>query len=399
MKIEKKDLKKSRYLLKISLEPKELIIVFKEQYQKLAPEVKIPGFRPGKAPRKLIEESLGQGRLLSESLDQIIQNSYVEAVQKEKLIPVSAPKITISKYPNWGLEEAEVKETLEYEAELDVMPKVELKDYSKIKIKKRELKQVEESDIEKVLVHLQRQKANFLEIDRPAKIGDRVEISYEGSVKGVKKDAMTAKNHPLVLGDNTLIPGFEQEIVGMKKGEKKKFSINFPKDYRAKDFAGQMADFEVELIDLREIQVSNLDDQFAKNFGHDKVSDLRAAIKKSLHSELEEKVRSEEENELIEMILPFLVVEVPENLIEQEIDRTISGLEKQIQSKGLSFDKYLESLKKTLEDFRKDIRPTAIRNVKIGFLLGKIIEEQKIDHKNPEAGKMALNYLKKQLIS
>lgn len=398
MEISSTKLEKSKYKLKVKVETKELLDYFKKQYEKLSPEVKIAGFRPGKAPRKLIEEAVGQGRLLSESVDFAIQNSYVEAIKQEKLVPVCAPKIAISSYPTWGLEESEIKDPLEYEAEFEVMPKVELKDYSKIKIKKREIKKVEDSDIEKVLTHLRRQKATFSEITRSAKKGDRVEISYEGSIKGVKKDAMTAKNHPLVLGDETLIPGFEDQVVGMKKGGKKKFDITFPTDYRAKDFAGKKADFEIELVDIKEMNLPELDEKFAESFGHNKIAELKEAIKKSLHTELEQKINSEIENELIEKMLPLLKVDVPESLIEQEIDRTTAGMEEQIKSRGLSFDKYLESIKKTREDFRKEIRPTAERNVRIGFLLGKIIEEQKIDHTNPQAGRLALDHLKSKLI-
>jgi len=398
MKVKKEDFKKGKVKLLIELGPEKLLEYFKKQYEKLAPEVKISGFRPGKAPRKLIEEAIGQGRLLSESLDIAIQDSYVEAIKKEKLVPVCAPKIAISSYPTWGLEESEIKDSLEYEAEFEVMPKVDLGDYSKIKINKREIKKVEDEDIEKVLTHLRRQKATFADIKRSAKKGDRIEISYEGSIKGVKKDAMTAKNHPLVLGDETLIPGFEDQIVGMKKGEKKKFDITFPADYRAKDFAGKKADFEVELIDIKEMNLPELDEKFAESFGHNKITELKEAIKKSLHTELEQKINSEIENELIEKMLPLLKVEVPEILIDQEVDRTITGMGEQIKSRGLSFDKYLESIKKTNEDFRKEIRPTAERNVCIGFLLGKIIEEQKIDHTNPQAGRIAIDYLKNKLI-
>jgi len=144
MEISSTKLEKSKYKLRVKIEPKELLDYFKKQYEKLSPEAKISGFRPGKAPRKLIEESIGQARLLSESIDAAIQNSYVEAIKQEKLVPVCAPKIAISSYPTWGLEESEIKDPLEYEAEFEVMPKVELKDYSKVRIKKREIKKVED---------------------------------------------------------------------------------------------------------------------------------------------------------------------------------------------------------------------------------------------------------------
>jgi len=390
MKVSKKDLKKGKYKLTITVEPEDLLNYNKSIYEKDAKDVKISGFRPGKAPRKLIEEAIGITKLLSESIDVAVQQEYYMAIQQEKMIPVGAPKVTISKYPNWGLELSEISSDLVFEAEVEVMPEVVLKDYSKVKIKKKETSEITKDDVEKILLHLRRQKANFLEIDRPAKTGDRAEISYQGSINKVKKDSMAAKNQPIILGENTLIPGFEQEIIGLKKAEKKNFKITFPKDYHAKDFAGKKAEFEVELVDLKEVSLPDLNDEFAKNFGHQNISSLKVAIEKSLKDEVAEKARQEIEAEVIEKVLPYLSVEVPEGLIDQEVDRMIANMSQQIENRGMKMDKYLESIKKTLSEIRKEMRNGAEKNIKIGFLLGKVIEEEKIDSKNPDAGKIAL---------
>jgi len=397
MKVKKEDLKKGKFKLTVTVEPSELIKYYKSPYEKLTEEVKISGFRPGKAPRKLNEESVGIAKLLSESMDSIIQQEYYLAIQQEKLIPVGAPKITISKYPNWGLEASEIESSLVFEAEIEVMPKVELKDFSKVSIKKKEPAKITEEDVKKILSHLRRQKATFSEVDRPAKFGDRVEINYQGSINKVKQDSMSAKNHPLILGENTLITGFEKEIDGMKKGDQKKFTITFPKDYHAKDFAGKKAEFEVELVDLKKVDLPEADDKFAENFGHKNVADLTEAIRKSLKDEIEAKVQQETETEVIEKVLPYLSVEVPEGLIDQEIDRMVENMAKQIESKGMKLEKYLESIKKTLPDLRKDMKAVAEKNIKIGFLLGKIIEEEKIDQKDPQAGRIALDKIIKKV--
>ena len=397
MKVKKEDLKKGKFKLTVTVEPSELIKYYKSTYEKLTEEVKISGFRPGKAPRKLNEESVGIAKLLSESMDSIIQQEYYLAIQQEKLIPVGAPKITISKYPNWGLEASEIESSLVFEAEIEVMPKVELKDFSKVSIKKKEPAKITEEDVKKILSHLRRQKATFSEVDRPAKFGDRVEINYQGSINKVKQDSMSAKNHPLILGENTLITGFEKEIDGMKKGDQKKFTITFPKDYHAKDFAGKKAEFEVELVDLKKVDLPEADDKFAENFGHKNVADLTEAIRKSLKDEIETKVQQETETEVIEKVLPYLSVEVPEGLIDQEIDRMVENMAKQIESKGMKLEKYLESIKKTLPGLRKDMKAVAEKNIKIGFLLGKIIEEEKIDQKDPQAGRIALDKIIKKV--
>lgn len=397
MQVKKEDLGRGKFKLIVTVEPQDLVRYFNSSYEKLAISVKIDGFRPGKAPRKLVEEAIGQSRLLSDSLDSALQESYFLAIQQEKLIPVCPPKVTISKYPIWGLEVAEISEPLIFEAEFEVMPKVELLDYSKIKIKRKEPAKIKDDDVDKIILHLRRQKANFSAVDRGAENGDRLEISYEGSIDNVKKEAMSAKNQPLILGDKTLIPGFEDNIVGMKKDQEKEFEIDFPKDYHSKEFAGQTAKFSLKLVDLKEIKLPELDNQFAAGFGQKNISDLRKAIEKSLRDEVETKAKNELEVEVLEKILPKLIVEVPDSLIEQETDRIIQGMEEQIKSRGLSLEKYLQSIRKTLPEMRRDLRPQAEKNVKVGFLLGKIIEEQKLDPHNKEAGKKALEYLIKKL--
>ncbi|OIN89834.1 trigger factor [Candidatus Berkelbacteria bacterium CG1_02_42_45] len=398
MEIEVKDLKKSKYSLKISLPPEELMPYFQATYKKLAPEVKIAGFRPGKAPRKLVEETIGQARLLSESLEVAVQRSYFEAVGREKLIPICPPKVAIVKYPSWGLDADEVEGGLVFEAEIEVMPEVKLGNFSGVKVKKKKIAETKKSDIEKILLHLRRQKATFVEVERGAEKGDRVEINYEGSVGGVKKDAMSAKNQPLVLGEGALIPGFEDNLIGMKKNDEKEFEIKFPADFSARDFAGKTAKFKVRVVDLKEIKLPEPSDQFAASFGRRNIPDLTTAIEKSLKDEVENKARNELELEVIEKVLPYLEVIVPEGLVEQEISRIIAGMEEQIKNRGLKFEKYLESIKKTLPELRRDLRPTAEKNIRIGFLLGKIIEKEKIDQKDPDAGRRALDYLIARLV-
>ena len=397
MKSEIIDQKKSKFLIKIEVEPKDLVSYFQSAYDKFAPEVKIDGFRAGKAPRKLIEEAIGQSKLLSEAIDYAIQDSYYHAIKDAKLIPVTPPKVTISKYPNYGLEAQEITDSLLFEAEVETMPKVELKDYSKVKIKELPKGETSKEDVEKILTHLRRQKATFKEIDRPAKIGDRAEISYDGTVDKVKKDGMSAKNHPVILGENTLIPGFEEQIVGLKKDEEKKFEITFPKDYHSKDFAGKKAEFEVKLVDLKEVNLPELTDSFADSFGHKNLVDLKAAIGKSLEEEVEAKAKNELEAVVIEKVLPYLKVELPDGLVEQEVDRIVANMTEQIESKGMKLEKYLQSIKKTLPELRKDLLPTAEKNIRIGFLLGKIIEEEGIDQNDQEAGKKALEILIKKV--
>ena len=390
MKSKVEKLKKGKHKMTVTVEPKELIVYFKSAYEKVAPEAKIKGFRPGKAPRKLVEEAVGVNRIIASAIDDAIQNEYVKAITENKLIPISAPAVSVSIYPDYGLTEDEIEKVLEFDAEFEVMPEVTLKDYSKVKVKKEKVNEIKKEDIEKVILNLRRQKANFADVKRGAKNGDRIEIDFEGSIKGVKKDNMCSKNHPLILGDKTLIPGFEEEILGMKKGEEKEFEIVFPADYHVKEMAKEKAKFKVKLNELKEVVLPELDAKFAEGFGFKAYPELEKAIEENLKAEVEKEAQRKLENEVLEKVLPFLTVEIPDGLVEQEIDRMVGGMVNQLSASGLTLENYLQSIKKTVEDLRKDMRETAEKNIKIGFLLGKVIEEEKIDGKLDDAGKIAV---------
>jgi len=390
--------KKGQVKLTISIEPKEMIKYFNRAYENVAPTVKLSGFRPGKAPRALVESAIGITRLLSEALDMAVNESYQKSLQEEKLVPITQPAIKINKYPNYGQSEDEVKNELEYEAELTVLPEIELSDYSKIKVEKPKEETVKEGDIDKILENLRKQKANFVEVDRPAKMGDLAEVSFEGSVKKVKIDAMRSKNHPVVLGENTLIPGFEEEVVGMKKGEKKTFTIKFPKDYHAKEFAGKEAEFEVELNNLKEVKLPEIDDKFAADFGQKDVKELKKSIAKNLEIEYKQKNQSELEQKVLDKVLPLVKVDLPEIMIDQEVERMMAGYAERLQSMGANLDTYLKGINKNADDIRKEMRPTAEKNIKIGLMLGKIIQQEKIDAKDENAGKKAIDHLLKTIV-
>jgi len=397
MKISKENLKKSRVKFTLEVEPKELVGYFRTTYEKLAKDVKIDGFRAGKAPYKMIEGVVGYNRLLGEGLDEAINMSYRLAIGQEKIYPVSTPKVEIKKSPGFSLDETAIVDSLVFEIEVDVMPQVELKDFSKAKIKPVEKRKAEDKEVEKILNQLMKQKATFKNRDNKILKGDRVDITYDGYIKNVKIDRMCSKNHPLIIGEGTLIPGFEDQLIGMKKGEKKSFEIKFPKDYHDKEIAGNLAKFEVTLNDAKEVVMPKLDKDFAKQFGHPSIEKLKTEIKKSLEKEIEKEYKDKVETAVLEKMLEYIKTELPEGLIEQEVERIFSAYKNQIEQYGVKFDQYLANSKKTEDELKKDMRKQAEKNVKVGLMLGKIIEQQKIDSKNESAGKKALDYLVSKL--
>ena len=394
-KVEK--LKGGKVKFTVVVAPSEMVGYFNQAFEKVAPEVKLPGFRPGKAPRPLVESAVGVSRIISEALDMAIKKSYFEALTEHEITPVSEPNIVINKYPTYGATPEEIKEDFEYSIEVAVFPEVKVGDYSKLKVDLPKKEEAKEEDIQKILDNLLKQKANFKEVDREVKKGDFVELSYEGTLKGVRIDAMCSKNHPMVLGEGNLIPGFEEEVVGMKKGEKRSFKIKFPKDYHSKEYAGKDAEFSVELENLKEVELPAFDDQFAMGFGEKTPEDLKKAIKKNLEHEIEHRHESEIEMSVIDKILPIVSVEIPESMVEREANRMIEEYKGQLQKMGMTFDSYLESLKKTEADLRKDFSKTAEKNVKVGLLIGHIIKEQGFDAGDQASGKKAIDYLVSKL--
>lgn len=394
-KVEKQ--KKSKVKLTITVVPMEMIKYFDHAYGHLAPEVKLAGFRPGKAPRALIEESIGVTRILHDALDLAINDSYVKTLEENKLNPLASPSVKINKFPTYGQTEEEIKNPLEYEAELVVVPEVELGDYSKIKVEKPKADEVKKEDVEKVLDNLRKQKSSFKDIDRTAVKGDFAEINFEGFLRGVRIDEMCSKNHPIVIGDGSLIPGFEDSIIGMKKGEAKKFKIKFPKDYQKKDYAGKEAEFSVELVSLKEVILPEIDKTFAEAFGAVDKEDLSKKIEANLREEMEKNAEQELEVNIINKILPLIKADIPDEMIDTEVERILAGYKQQLSGMGVNFESYIASTGKKEEDLRKEMRPTAEKNAKVGLMLGKIIEEQKIDHHDPDAGKKAVEFLVKSL--
>lgn len=390
-KVEK--LPKSKVKVTITVEPEEMIKYFNVAYDRLSPNVKLDGFRPGKAPRPLTESTIGVTRIISEAMDDAINENYIKVLKEEKLNPITSPAVKINKYPLYGQIAEEVKNPLEFEMEFLVLPEVKLGDYAKIKIEKPAKESPKAEEVEKILQNLQKQKASFEEVDRAAEMGDMAEVSFEGFLRKVRIDAMCSKNHPVVLGEKSLIPGFEEEIAGMKKGEKKNFKIKFPKDYHSKEFAGKDAEFTVELNNLKKVNLSPVDEAFAADFGHKSVSDLKKAIEKNLELEYMKKYDTELESKILEKLLPLVKTDIPQELVEKETDRMIHDYEHQLQSMGMNFESYLKSMNKSADDIRKDMKQTAEKNVKIGLMLGKVIEEQKIDPQDPTAGKKAIEHL------
>lgn len=376
MEIQKKTLRESQVQLTINVPVGMLHLFSEEVYKKLAAEVRIPGFRPGKAPRYLVEREVGSERFNNEILNIAIQKTFYEAVVKENLVTVGPPEIKVLKFVP--------TDELVYEAIVAVLPTIKIPDLKKIKLKKQEVV-VEKQEIEDVIDNLRKQNAIYKEVKREAKKGDRVEIDFEGKIKGVPFEGGISKNHPLILGSKALVPGFEEKIEGMKKGEEKDIKIVFPEDYHAKHLAGKEAEFHVKLKRIEEVVLPEVDDNFVKKISPCKnLEELKERIESELREgkEFQEKRRLEEE--LLKKALEMSKIEAPKSLVEDETQRMARELEQNLARLGIEFEKYLEHLKKTSEELKEDLKPEAEKRVKVGLLLSEIVKQQSLSVSDDE---------------
>ncbi|OGD56501.1 trigger factor [Candidatus Berkelbacteria bacterium RBG_13_40_8] len=381
MKIIKENLTGSKVKLTINVPPELMRGFFARVYNKLAPTVEVKGFRAGKAPRNLTISAIGENRLISEVIDLTLKETYPQSLKQENIIPVAPPKIEIKKMADLTTDEA----ILEYVAEIDLLPEVKIGDYKSLKLKVKKLKQEAKKDeIDQVLSHLQRQHAEFKNIDRLAKEGDRVEIDFEGKERGVILENLTSRNYPVILGSKVLIPEFEKKIEGMKKNEEKEFKI------KLKD---KEVEFKVKMHLVQEVILPKMDDELAKKFGKKTLEELKKAISEDIVKQKQNQEKQNQENEIVENLLKISKLEIPESLTNQEIQRMIERMKSRIAMSGMPFEKYLEQMHKTEDDLRKDFKDQAEKTVKVGLILGEIGKSEKIDLTKEDAGRKVMDKL------
>ncbi len=376
-KISVKKLPKSAVEITIESDDKVL-----EQYRaqvltRFQKEVKIAGFRPGQIPEEKLVAHVGEPLIEREILDAAVKALYAEAVNKEKLQVVAAPEVKV-----------ESAKPLKFVATVAVMPEVTLGDYKSIKLKKEELK-LNDKEVQTFIDQIRQQHAKPKPIEgRAAKTGDRVEIDFAGSTTdGVPLDGTQSKNHPLTLGEGNFIPGFEEGVIGLKVGEEKEHPVKFPTDYRAKHLAGKDVKFKIKLNKLEELELPELNDEFAKLSSggrKEKWSEVEADIRDYLTKQKENQAQEQLTNSLVQELLKVCQVEVPDALVAEEIQFMLADLKQRITQGGLTWEKYLENAKKKEEEVTKEMAGEAEKRVKIRLVLNKLIEAEKIETTDEE---------------
>ncbi|MFT2109610.1 trigger factor [Marinomonas sp. 2405UD68-3] len=331
---------------------------------KTAKTVRIDGFRPGKVPLNVVKKRYGQGIRL-EAIEQVMRDAYVEAVQKENLQPAGMPSI----------EPKDMSEgsDLEFVAKVEVYPVVELADAANISVE-RVISEVTPSDVDTMLETLRKQNADWVAVEREAADGDQATVDFVGYIDDEAFDGGEAKDHKLVLGSNTMIPGFESGIIGMKAGESRDVMVTFPDDYQAEALKGKEAKFVITTSEIAEQSIPELDDAFVEKFGlaESTVDALRAEVTKNMERELNQAVKAKLKNALFDGLLANNPIDVPSALVSQEVD----GLREQAaqQFGGQGFD----SSQLPAELFQDE----ATKRAQLGLLISEVIKQNEITVEN-----------------
>jgi len=339
----------------------------------LAKDVNMAGFRRGHAPKALVEKNVDPTVLQSRFLDDAINDMYVEALTEQKLRPVAQPEVSVTKFVPFT--------ELEFKATVEVVGKITLPDYKKIKLEKK-VEATTDKDVTAVLDDLRRRDSKKEEVKRAAKDGDEVVIDFSGVDAKTKQaiEGATGGDYPLVLGSGTFIPGFEPELVGLKAGEEKTFDVTFPADYGSADLQNKKVTFTVKVRTVRELQLATLDDAFAAGVGPFKtVAELKADVKKQLQAEKENQAQRSFENELLATLAEKAKADIPTVLIDEEIDRMELEEKRNLLYRGQTWQEHLKAEGKTDEQHREGLRESAEARVKTGLVLGEVAEAEKIN--------------------
>ncbi len=363
---------KSTVKISMELTAEEWNEAINSAYEKVKGKYSIPGFRKGKVPKKVLESTYGVGVFYEEAINIAFPKYYTEVLEKEKSIEaVAYPEIDVKDISEKGITLIAV---------VAVRPEVKLGEYKGITFKKIAYN-VKESDIKDEIKRLQERNSRMIDVkDRPAKNGDTCVIDYSGSVDGVKFDGGTAEKQNLTLGSKMFIPGFEEQVEGMKIGDTKDIKVKFPDDYHAENLKGKDAVFTVTLHEIKEKELPEINDEFIKEaVGSESVEAYKAEIKERLKKQNKDKADREIEDEIVKKISETSTVEIPNALIERQIDNMVQEMEYRLSYQGLKLNDYLKYMGKTMEEYREGYKAQATDIVKSQLVIEQIIENEKIE--------------------
>ena len=387
--VEKESKKTNVHDVQVKIEGEEWTKALDQVFAKKQKTVKVDGFRPGKVPRNVYEKKFGKESLFLDAADLVLQAAYTKALEDSKLMPVVQPSVDLKSIDENGVE---------FSFKIITKPEVKIKQYKGLNIKPEEV-EVTEEEIDHELSHLLERYTELATKDGKIENGDLAIIDFEGFKDGVAFDGGKGENYSLEIGSNTFIPGFEEQLIGMSAGEEKDLNLTFPEDYGAKDLAGAAVVFKVKVNEVKTKQARELDEDFFEDLGMEGVNSeetLRAEIKNSLVAQKEMDNENDYIDKILEEVGKNVEVEIPEEMVDEEVDRLLHRFEDQMKMQGISLDLYYQFTNSTEKDLKAQLEKEAYSNVLYRLMLEEIMNLEEIvvseEEADAEATQLAEKY-------
>lgn len=342
-------------------------------FEDLSSLVTIPGFRKGHAPKDMVEAQIGSHKIHDKALEMMFPFVYAEAITQEKIQSVGRPNVKVLKFAP--------DNKAEFEIEVSILPEVNLGNYKKLIVEKSKIT-VEDKEIDAVLDNLRKRDSKLVAKKGAAESGDWVDVDFSGEKNGIKIEKMQSKAYPFIIGDGIMLPDFEKAVIGLSEGESRDFDLTFPKEYNDKEVAGGTYKFNVKVNKVQKVELPELNEEFIKKIsgGNEKtVEGLKKDIKEALYKQKEQEDKIRIEEEVLTQIVEKAKMEIPEDLLNDEFNDMKQDVVNKLEAQGLTLEKYLDFTKKSTEDYDTDLKKEAERKIKVGLVLNKIAEEEKIE--------------------
>ncbi|MBO5652569.1 MAG: trigger factor [Selenomonas sp.] len=367
--------------LTVEVEAAEVSKAVEKAVKRLSNRVNIPGFRKGKAPRKIIERNVGMDAIMQEAFDIVGPKAFADALEEQKIEPVSRPQIDI--------ETLEDGKDLVFKATVTPRPEVKLGEYKGLKVEKN-VEAVTDEDVEKQLKTFQDRQGKM--VDAPegsaVKDGDFTTLDFEGFVDGEAFEGGKGQDYPLQIGSGSFIPGFEDQLIGAKIGEEKEVNVTFPEEYHAKELAGKAATFKCTIRSIKQKELPAMDDELAKKVSKfETLEELKADVRKNLEENAARKAENDQKSAAIEMATNNITVDIPAVMIDNRVEGMIREMAMRLEQQGMSFDAYLQYAGTDINKIREDYRETAEKNVRTDLMLEEVAkaEDIKVEAKDLDA--------------
>ena len=367
--------------LTVEVEAAEVSKAVEKAVKRLSNRVNIPGFRKGKAPRKIIERNVGMDAIMQEAFDIVGPKAFADALEEQKIEPVSRPQIDI--------ETLEDGKDLVFKATVTPRPEVKLGEYKGLKVEKN-VEAVTDEDVEKQLKTFQDRQGKM--VDAPegsaVKDGDFTTLDFEGFVDGEAFEGGKGQDYPLQIGSGSFIPGFEDQLIGAKIGEEKEVNVTFPEEYHAKELAGKAATFKCTIRSIKQKELPAMDDELAKKVSKfETLEELKADVRKNLEENAARKAENDQKAAAIDMATSNITVDIPAVMIDNRVEGMIREMAMRLEQQGMSFDAYLQYAGTDINKIREDYRETAEKNVRTDLMLEEVAkaEDIKVEAKDLDA--------------